>query len=169
MSRKIITGFAALALAAVPMAGAQAKGPDGQRAEAKPERTTKPPRVKKVAYQARGVVASVDVAAGTLTVSVADRGGATNRAARVWRGKDVTFTVTGSRLKVRDTNGDGKRDLADVAAGDKAKVLAKLPRRLGDDAGPYAAKRITVKRPAPKPVEDDAETPEETPAAPPAS
>lgn len=82
----------------------------------------------RVAYVARGTVKAVDATAQTLTISVPDVRGATNRHARDWRGTDVTFDVSDARLKVRDVNGDGERNLSDVAVGDFAKILAKLPR-----------------------------------------
>jgi hypothetical protein len=79
---------------------------------------------------------------------VPDRRGATNHHAAGWRGQTVTFSLAGARLDVRDVNGDGQRDLADVAAGDSVRVLAMLPATLGaTDVQPFAAKRVTVRHP----------------------
>jgi hypothetical protein len=157
MSKKLGGIFAALALAAAPgiaqahesqgLAHGQGQGRDhapglhreqgkqdqGERqgkGEAK-SLGAKPHRhhgKARVAWVARGTVKAVDATAQTLTISVPDVRGATNRHARAWRGTDVTFDVSDARLKVRDVNGDGERNLSDVAVGDFAKVLAKLPR-----------------------------------------
>lgn len=157
MSKKLGGVFAALALAAAPgiaqahesqgLAHGQGQGRDhapglhreqgtqdqqrsGER-QGKGEAKSRGHRSHgkaRVAYLARGTVKAVDATAQTLTISVPDVKGATNRHARDWRGTDVTFDVSGARLKVRDVNGDGERNLSDVAVGDFAKVLAKLPR-----------------------------------------
>jgi hypothetical protein len=116
----------------------------------------------RVAYVARGTVKAVDLQAQTITITIADRRGATNRHARGWRGTEVTFDVSDARLRVADVNADGARDLSDVAVGDRAKVLAKLPRRLEstEDAGAqvFKAKRVVVRHRAPSAPEP--ETPE---------
>jgi hypothetical protein len=101
-----------------------------------------------VAWEARGTVSAVDATANTITIAVPDRRGATNHHAAAWRGQTVTFSLAGARLDVRDVNGDGQRDLADVAAGDSVRVLAMLPATLGaTDVQPFAAKRVTVRHP----------------------
>jgi hypothetical protein len=154
MSRKLGGIFAALALAAVPgiaqahqssqgLAHGQGQGRDhapglhrersgDQQGTSKSEGKAHPfgqsHRKARVAWMARGTVKAVDATAQTITISVFDKKGATNRHARDWRGTDVTFDVSDARLKVRDVNGDGERNLSDVAVGDFAKVLAKLPR-----------------------------------------
>ena len=102
----------------------------------------------RVAYEVRGTVTAFDAATKTLTVKVDDSKGATNHHARDWRGKDIAFDITGARVKLRDANGDGKVDLADIAVGDRAKVLAKLPRSLDGVASPYPAKKVSIKRPS---------------------
>jgi hypothetical protein len=143
MSKKLGGIFAALALAAAPGV-AQANHGQGQGRDHAPglhrEQGTGDQKSKghgpsanrghkaRVAYVARGTVKAVDATAQTLTITVPDAKGATNRHARAWRGTDVTFDVSDARLMVRDVNGDGERNLADVAVGDVAKVLAKLPR-----------------------------------------
>jgi hypothetical protein len=193
MTKKLSGIFAALALAAAPGV-AQAHQPDGHghglghapgqqsrgtehsgqaRGHAKHHRTTR----ARVAYVAKGTVKAIDVAGETITITVADRRGATNRWARDWRGTDVTFDVSDARLKVRDVNGDGERNLADVAVGDIAKVLAKLPRVLpaqqSSDEQPtaYKAKRVTVRHPSTETQapETGDQQPEQEPAAPTAS
>jgi len=86
-----------------------------------------------VAYVFKGTYAgnsSVDVAKGNSRVR---KGG--------FIGDTVAFDLTDARIVVDDTNGDGNRDLADVAEGDKVLVKAKLPKR---DPGsqPFDAKRL---------------------------
>jgi hypothetical protein len=47
---------------------------------------------------------------------------------------------------VRDVNGDGSRDLGDVAVGDRALVLARLPRDTAwNPAAAYPATRVLVR------------------------
>jgi hypothetical protein len=73
----------------------------------------------------RGTVKAVDPAATTVTVTVAraEHGG------RALRSKDVVFTITaGTRVQTADRNADGARDLADVAAGDRIRVVARVSR-----------------------------------------
>src|ERR1044072_9002117 len=59
-------------------------------------------------------------------------------------GRDVTFNFSSARVNVRDTNDDGVRDLADVQAGDRVKVQAKLSRDL-PATEPIAARQLNVK------------------------
>jgi hypothetical protein len=151
MSKKLGGIFAALALAAAPGVAQADHGQNqgqGQGRDRAPglhrDQTDQQPKgggslktqgkshrhgaKARVAWVARGTIKAVDATAETLTISVPDVRGATNRHARAWRGEDVTFDVSDARLRVRDVNGDGERNLADVAIGDVAKVLAKLPR-----------------------------------------
>lgn len=74
----------------------------------------------------RGTVVSVDPAANTIVVAVtkANHG----RRGRAHVGQTITFNVSGAGLEVRDVNGDGTRDLNDIAAGDAVEVRAELPR-----------------------------------------
>jgi hypothetical protein len=64
-------------------------------------------------------------------------------------GTDVQFDVTGAKFVVRDTDGDGKRTVADVKDGDKVLVKARLPRK---DPGtqPFKAKMVIDQTHAPK-------------------
>jgi hypothetical protein len=155
-SRKLVALVAALGLVAVPagLARADSDHGKGKGREHAPglQRQSTTPHSHAVAWIAKGTVTSVDTTAKTLTISVFDRKGATNHHARSWRGQDVTFDVSKAHLSVRDVNGDDKRDWSDVATGDIAKVLAKLPRasqtkaKAADDA-PIPAKRVKVKHP----------------------
>ena len=162
-ARKPAAIAVALGLMALPAGLARADADHGkgkgrdhapglQRQEAAPH-SHPAPHSHAVAWIARGTVKAVDANAKTLTVSVFDRKGATNHHARSWRGQDVTFDVSKARLNVHDVNHDGKRDLADVARGDIARVLAKLARAskttaTAADNTPIPAKRVTVKHPA---------------------
>ena len=56
-------------------------------------------------------------------------------------GTEVSFDFSSTRVKVADANGDGTRDMADVANGDKVVVTARLARRT-PGAGPFAARRL---------------------------
>ena len=56
-------------------------------------------------------------------------------------GQTVVFDLSEARIKVADTNGDGKRDVADVQEGDKVVVQARLPRR-APGAAPFAARKL---------------------------
>ena len=67
----------------------------------------------------KGTVSSVNTDAGTLVVAVSD----TNRKGRAL--DDENVTVDPAKGWVADTNNDGKRNLADIQAGDKVIVFAK--------------------------------------------
>jgi hypothetical protein len=93
----------------------------------------------------RGTVKAVDAAAETVTVTVAraQRGG------RALRGKDVVFTVAAAaRVQAADRNADGVRDLADVAAGDRVRVVARVSRaQLSAGLTSATAQRVKVYAP----------------------
>jgi hypothetical protein len=161
MSRtKLLTALGVLAIAALPVSGATAKKPPHPahpshpaKPKPKPDKP-KPKKTHTVAYKAKGLVKSVDAAGKKVTITVGTKKGDTNKASRAWSGQDVTFDLSGARVRVNhDTNGDGKRDLADVKQGDKAKILAKLPRGTTGN-GPFPAKKAgfkTAKPPTPTP------------------
>ncbi len=119
----VALGVAALA---VP-AGAIAK-PDNSHGKANGH-----VKVHDVAYVFKGLYAGeekVEVKAGNSRVR---KGGLI--------GQTVSFDLSGARIVVADTNGDGQRNLEDVNTGDKVLVKAMLPRK---DPGsqPFAAKRL---------------------------
>jgi hypothetical protein len=158
MTTKLLALASGILLAAAPGALAEHGhghghghgGPDATTTTTTTDTTTTPAPGKGVAFVVSGPVAKVDADAGTLTVTVKR----TNRHARSFKGHDVVFTLKSARLKVRDVNSDGKRDLGDVAEGDRADVLAKLPRGTAwAEDGSYAAKRVVVHHP--KPAGDD--------------
>jgi len=64
---------------------------------------------------------------------------------RSFKGTDLAFTVAGvKKLNVADTNADGKRDLADVKAGDRVLAQARVTR---DAQPPLAARKLNVQAP----------------------
>jgi hypothetical protein len=128
-----------------------ARADRAQRKAARAER--KATRLRHTEF--RGTVKAVAAAAGTVTVTIAraERGG------RALRGQDVVFTVApGTRVQSADRNADGTRDLADVAAGDRIRVVARVSRRqLADGLTTAAAQRIKARapkaaQPAPQPA-----------------
>ena len=108
--------------------------------------TTKPAQ-----YNVKGVYA------GDGVVSVNHANGHARKAG--WKGTDVAFDLSTAQIRVADVNGDGTRDLADVAVGDRVKVKARLPKR-DPGTGPYVAQRLVDKSNPP-----GEEAPPETPEA----
>ena len=104
------------------------------------------PRNPVVSYVVGGQVVSADAAANTVVLTVKK----VNRHGRLLRGTDVTFDLSTARVVVRDRNGDGQRNLADVAAGDRAAVHARMPKRLSAvPEGAVRAKHFVAKAPRP--------------------
>ena len=83
-----------------------------------------------------------------------------------FKGQTLTFDLSKAKVKVADVNNDGKRDLADVAAGDRVNVQAKLPRGAVDTSAALPARHYVDKGPAPAPKPDDEAKEPETPAPP---
>lgn len=105
-------------------------------------------------YVFRGSFVSGDAAAGTVVVKVEKANGR----AKKFNGSEVTFSIAGlKKLHVADTNGDGKKDLLDVKAGDRVQVQSKLT-KLTEAAQPFKAKKFQAKAP-------EAPEAEATPAA----
>ena len=73
------------------------------------------------------------------TVSVVQGNRHARRAGLV--GTTVAFDLSGVRVRVADTNGDGTRDAADLQQGDVVVVKARLPRRTPGTA-PFAARKV---------------------------
>ncbi len=157
------TAFAVLAAAALVAFPAAAVGKDGSGkpgkggdAVAKPKKPKKP---KVHTYEFKGLV--VAVADGTVQVEVK----AGNSRAKKLKGLTLTFDVTKAKVKVADVNNDGKRDLADVAVGDRVNVQAKLPRGAVDTSQALPARHLVDKGPVPAPKpEDESKEPEAPPA-----
>jgi hypothetical protein len=92
-------------------------------------------------YKAKGIV--VANSGSTLTVCVGTGKKATNKRARAWQGGPVVFNIAQARLNVKDLNGDGSRNAADVLVGSRVKVGAKLPKVL-TASGPFVAQKVKV-------------------------
>jgi hypothetical protein len=150
---RIIT-IAALALAVAAPVAATADSGKGRttsaEAKAKPKKAKKAKKAKQAEF--KGTVKAVDAAAGTVTVTVEKA----SRWGRAYKGTDVVFTLTGvKKIKVADTNADGKKDLADVKAGDRAHAGARIAKD-ADVTAPVAANKFHAKAPKADDDEDDA-------------
>jgi hypothetical protein len=84
-----------------------------------------------------GTLTSVDAAAGTAVVQVTK----TNRGARAWDEKAVSFTLAGAKLNVADRNANGALDAGDLVAGDKVIVKVRLAKG-ATAAEPFAAAKL---------------------------
>jgi len=128
-SLMVALGVAALAVPAGAVASnGQGKGHQGDHGKGH--------GIKEVAWVFKGYYAgggSIDVRHGNSRVR---KGG--------FVGQTVAFDLSGARIVVRDVNGDGQRDLGDVAAGDWVLVKARLPRKDPGDQ-PFEAKRLIDK------------------------
>ena len=107
----------------------------------------------------KGSVVSADAATSTVVVRVRHR----NRWARIFRGEEVTFSLETARIQVADTDGDGTQGVADVAAGDRVLVKARVARGAADDGTPIAALRLIDLT---SPEEDDEDENEDVAPAP---
>ena len=125
--RTIMIAVLALALAAPVVATAESGKGKGQTKSAEAKSKSKKAKKAKKAKQAefKGLVEAVDVAANAVTVKV-DK---TSKWGRAYKGKSVVFTLAGvKKLKVADTNADGKTDINDVKVGDRAHAGARVAR-----------------------------------------
>jgi hypothetical protein len=163
--RTTLAVLGAAALVAFP-AGAMAKGGHGGPGKAddadvaKPSKAKKPKKPKVDTYEFKGLVTAV----GDGTVSVEVKSG--NSRGRKFKGQTLIFDVTKAKLHVADVNKDRKRDLADVAVGDRVNVQAKLPRGGVDASQALPARHVVDKGPVPAPEEPNPEAPAtETPPA----
>ena len=124
-------------------------------ADAKRERPAKEPKGGERAerlhpWNVQGVV----TAKGDTTVTVKIR--RSSHGTRALRDTEVTFDVSAARLNVRDTNGDGEKNLADVAVGDRGQVKARVPRRRAVDVSQVIPAKLAIFR-APKPATEEPE------------
>jgi hypothetical protein len=143
--------LSAAALVAFP-AGAMGKngqdggpGKGGRADSAETAKPKKPKKPKVSTYEFKGLVTAV----GEGTVAVEVKAG--NSRAKQFKGQTLTFDVTKAKLKVADVNRDGKRDLADVAVGDRVNVQAKLPRGAVDATQALPARHVVDKGAVPAP------------------
>ena len=112
----------------------------------KPEKPAKTKAVKSVTYVFKGTFTAADG-----TVAVAKGNSHARKAGLV--GVPVAFDFSAAKVTVDDTNGDGKRDLADVQDGDKVLVQARLPRKAPGD-GPFKARKLVDQTHAEDETED---------------
>ncbi len=141
--RTILFASLAFAVAAPVVATADPGKGKGETtsAEAKAKKDKKAPKGKQAEF--KGAVKAVDAAAGTVTVTVEKA----SKWGRAYKGTDVVFTLSGvKKIKVADTNADGKKDLADVKVGDRAKAGARIAKD-ADVAAPVAANKFHAKAP----------------------
>ena len=154
--KRSLAVISAAALVAFP-AGATAKsgndGGSGKGADAGAEhdgkKPKKPKKPKVQTYEFKGLVSAV--VDGKVQVAVS--GG--NSRGKKFKGQTLTFDLSQAKVKVADVNKDGKRDLADVAAGDRVNVQAKVTGPV-DPAQPVPARHFVDKGPVPPPSDDDA-------------
>jgi hypothetical protein len=134
MNSKHIAAIAAVAAVAVPTAAIakpDQSGGDHGKAQAHAKGHSK---AKNAVF--KGTVVSTDTTAGSVVVHVLK----VNHWSKSFKDTDVTFTVaTVKKINVADTNADGKRDLADVKAGDPVLVQARITK---DSTQPFAARKL---------------------------
>jgi hypothetical protein len=118
MNKRIIAtmlGVAALAVPAAAVAESKHERPGKEHAKGKHRKAKKVMFVFKGTFAAPG---TVEVTHGNAHVR---RGG--------YVGQSVAFDLEDAKIVVADTNGDGKRDVADVADGDRVLVQARMLKR----------------------------------------
>ena len=157
-----LAALSAAALVAFP-AGAMGKDGNGGKSgksddadTAKPAKPAKPKKPKVDTYEFKGLVTALGTD-GTVQVEVVSG----NSRAKRLKGKTLTFDLSNAKVKVADVNADGKRDLADVAVGDRVQIQAKIVRGSLDTAASLPARHFLDKGPAPAPKpEEEPKTPE---------
>jgi hypothetical protein len=91
----------------------------------------------------KGTVASVDGTVVTIAVNRANHHG------RAFAGQQVQLDVSAARLQVKDVNGDGTRDVNDMAAGDRVLAQLRVPRGVALDlTQAFATRRLLDVGPA---------------------
>lgn len=150
MTSKLKTIAIALGAAALlTPAGALAQSEHASKGKAKSQEKSSKAKKKGHAKPKNAVFKGtvVSVEGSTLTVAVTK----TNKWGRGFDDSDVAFSVVeATKVKVADTNGDTKFDLADFKAGDKVHVQARITR---DAAAPLTARSVKNQT-APKPKDD---------------
>ena len=140
-TRPLVT-LGVVAAIGIPVADAAAKGHDSghgkKPAAGKGHKGPKGPKAPHMrALNVKGTVAAV----GDGTIDVLVKGA--NHHGKALRGQTVTVDVATARIVVRDVNGDGVRDLADVAVGDRVVVQSRIAKGSAPDpAQPLVAKRV---------------------------
>ena len=149
MQQKLTRTLVVLGTAAALAAPAAAVAKQGGKGKGHgPDRTAvKGPKAKTVII--KGLVASVD---GSLVTVDVRRG---NSRGRKYAGQQLVLDLAAARVSVRDVNGDGARDAADIAAGDRFVAQVKVPRGSTiDPEAAVAARRFVDAGPVPAPEPD---------------
>jgi len=154
--RSLFALLGVTALLAVP-ATAGAKRPDDHPGKGKSQTHQQSGKTKTVTYVFKGTF----VAPGSVAVTKGNRH--VRRAELV--DTTVQFVLADAKVVVEDNNGDGVKDLADVVAGDKVVVKARLPKSDPRDA-PFAARKLVDQTHDEDAAEDETETETESPDAP---
>ena len=154
--RTIMIASLALAVAA-PVAATADPGKGKGQTKSAEAKAKKAPKGKQAEF--KGAVKAVDAAAGTVTVTVEKA----SKWGRAYKGKEVVFTLAGvKKIKVADTNADGKKDLADVKTGDRAHAGARIAKD-ADVTAPVAANKFHAAAPEATETEQEAAAPAATP------
>jgi hypothetical protein len=133
---------AALAIALCAPAAAQAK-PGNGHGHPEHAHAQKAPK---------GEVVSVDGNVVTITVKRSNHHG------RAAKGQQVQLDVSAARIRVKDVNGDGSRDVADVAAGDRVLAQVRVPRHAPLNlTQAFTARKLIDVGPVPAKGSDDAD------------
>jgi hypothetical protein len=99
-----------------------------------------------------GKVVSVDGDVVTVQVRRANRHG------RALRNQQLQLDVSAARVRVKDVNADGKRDVADVATGDRVIAQVRVPRGTTLDlTQAIAARSLVDAGPAPSESTDSSD------------
>jgi hypothetical protein len=144
-SPKIIAAVAAAALCAPVVAQAHGNGHGNVNGHG--QRAVKAPKTANVIV--KGTV--VSVAGDVVTVDVKRA----NHHGHALVGQQVQLDVSAGRVLVKDVNGDGTRDVSDVAAGDRVVAQLRVPRGSTPDlTQAFATRRLLDVGPAPAPAPD---------------
>lgn len=109
------------------------------------QRAAKGPKTRNVIV--KGTVASVADNVVTVDVKRANHHG------HALVGQQVQLDVSAARLQVKDVNGDGTRDVNDVAVGDRVLAQLRVPRGSAPDlTQALATRRLLDVGPAPAPT-----------------
>jgi hypothetical protein len=155
--KNIIAAVAVTAAFCAP-AAAQAKGGHGHSGEHghghAVQHLPQAPKTRNVIV--KGTVVAVD--GNFVTVAVAG----SNHHGRALKGQEIQLDLAAARIRVKDVNGDGARDAADVVAGDRVLAQVRVPRQTTLDLSqPFAARKLIDVGPVPTTDStDDDEQPE---------
>jgi hypothetical protein len=98
------------------------------------------PPERRAAYLLRGSLRYVDRAGAVAALLVQDGNGLGRRLV----GRTLTLDLATARVTVDDRDGDGTRTVADLLAGDRVTVSARLPRRLDELPASVPVRRMAV-------------------------